>query len=121
MKTDELKKIIREAYQELIAEGKISKKKLDQTKDGKSTAGDAVVAARKSKIAASKGDKKGEQSYTKIKKAVNKHIVKETENADEDADTKSLKGAKVIMVKKKGKTVYLKLSKGNKTFDAKLT
>jgi len=120
MKKEELKKLIREAYQELVAEGKVTKKNLDQTKDGKITAGDAVVAARKSKIAASKGDKKGEETYTKIKKAVNTHIVKEVENAEEDDKTKSVKGAKVIMVKKKGRTVYLKLAKGSKTFEAKL-
>lgn len=52
----------------------IPKKDLDQTKDDKIDAGDAVVASRKAKIALSKGDKKDAAYYEKIRKIVNRRI-----------------------------------------------
>lgn len=131
MKISELKNLIVESYQEVVNEvasivensknrsKQNNKKQLDQTKDGKITAGDAVVAARKAKIAASKKDKSGEEMYTKIKKTINKHIVKEKKGASDD-HTKQLKGAKVIMVTEKGNKIYLKLSKNDKVYDARL-
>jgi len=131
MKISELKNLIVESYQEMVNEvasivensknrsKQNNKKQLDQTKDGKITAGDAVVAARKAKIAASKKDKSGEEMYTKIKKTINKHIVKEKKGASDD-HTKQLKGAKVIMVTEKGNKIYLKLSKNDKVYDARL-
>lgn len=81
-----LKKLIREAYTEVLAEKdsekkpvvvkketpKVSKKDLDQTKDDTIDAGDAVVASKKEKIALSKGDKEGAAFYKKIKAIVNK-------------------------------------------------
>jgi hypothetical protein len=81
-----LKKLIREAYTEVLAEKdsekkpvavkketpKVSKKDLDQTKDDTIDAGDAVVASKKEKIALSKGDKEGAAFYKKIKSIVNK-------------------------------------------------
>lgn len=51
---------------------KVTSKALDQTKDGTIDAGDAVVAARKEKIALSKGDKSDAAFYKKIKAIVNK-------------------------------------------------
>lgn len=81
-----LKKLIREAYTEVLAEKdsekkpevakketpKVTKKDLDQTKDDTIDAGDAVVASKKEKIALSKGDKEGAAFYKKIKAIVNK-------------------------------------------------
>lgn len=81
-----LKKLIREAYTEVLAEKdsekkpavakketpKVSKQDLDQTKDDTIDAGDAVVASKKEKIALSKGDKEGAAFYKKIKAIVNK-------------------------------------------------
>lgn len=52
----------------------VPKKDLDQTKDDKIDAGDAVVASRKAKIALSKGDKKDAAYYEKIRKIVNRRI-----------------------------------------------
>ena len=49
-------------------------KKLDQTGDGRITTGDAVVAAKKSKIAQSKGDKKDADFYKKVQQIVNKRL-----------------------------------------------
>lgn len=54
------------------SDSKLTKKDLDQTKDGTIDTGDAVVAARKEKIAQSKGDKKDATFYSKIKNIVNK-------------------------------------------------
>lgn len=82
MNKEILKKIVKEAYLEVVKEkaakekedSKVKKVDLDQTKDDKIDTGDAVVAARKEKIAASKGDKKDAAFYAKIKKIVNKRI-----------------------------------------------
>lgn len=82
MNKENLKKIIRESIIEFIAEKakeekakqETPKSKLDQTKDDKIDAGDAVVAARKAKIAQSKGDKKDAAYYEKIRKIVNRRI-----------------------------------------------
>ena len=82
--------MIREAYTEVLAEKekaekkapapvkakketpKVTKKDLDQTKDDTINAGDAVVAARKEKIALSKGDKEEASFFKKVKDIVNK-------------------------------------------------
>jgi len=78
--------MIREAYTEVLAEKeksekktapkketpKVTKKDLDQTKDDTINTGDAVVAARKEKIALSKGDKEEASFYKKVKSIVNK-------------------------------------------------
>ena len=90
MTNKRLKNMIREAYTEVLAEKektekkqapkkeapkaapKVSKKDLDQTKDSTIDTGDAVVAARKEKIALSKGDKDDAAFYKKVKDIVNK-------------------------------------------------
>jgi hypothetical protein len=86
MNNKQLKKMIREAYTEVLAEKekaekktapkketpKITKKDLDQTKDDTINTGDAVVAARKEKIALSKGDKEEASFFKKVKDIVNK-------------------------------------------------
>jgi hypothetical protein len=86
MNNKQLKKMIREAYTEVLAEKekaekktapkketpKVTKKDLDQTKDDTINTGDAVVAARKEKIALSKGDKEEASFYKKVKAIVNK-------------------------------------------------
>lgn len=86
MNNKQLKKMIREAYTEVLAEkGKsekktapkkeaptVTKKDLDQTKDDTINTGDAVVAARKEKIALSKGDKEEASFFKKVKDIVNK-------------------------------------------------
>ena len=81
--------MIREAYTEVLAEKekaekaekktapkkeapKVTKKDLDQTKDDTINTGDAVVAARKEKIALSKGDKEEASFFKKVKAIVNK-------------------------------------------------
>lgn len=94
MTNKRLKNMIREAYTEVLAEKektekkqapkkeapkaapktapKVSNKDLDQTKDSTIDTGDAVVAARKEKIALSKGDKDDAAFYKKVKDIVNK-------------------------------------------------
>ena len=90
MTNKRLKNMIREAYTEVLSEKektekkqapkkeapkaapKVSKKDLDQTKDSTIDTGDAVVAARKEKIALSKGDKDDAAFYKKVKDIVNK-------------------------------------------------
>jgi len=86
MNNKQLKKMIREAYTEVLAEKeksekktapkketpKVTKKDLDQTKDDTINTGDAVVAARKEKIALSKGDKEEASFFKKVKDIVNK-------------------------------------------------
>jgi len=91
MTNKRLKNMIREAYTEVLAEKekvtkkeapkkeapkkvapKVSKKDLDQTKDSTIDTGDAVVAARKEKIALSKGDKEDAAFYKKVKDIVNR-------------------------------------------------
>lgn len=91
MTNKRLKNMIREAYTEVLAEkektekkeapkkeapkkvaSKVSKKDLDQTKDDTISAGDAVVASKKEKIALSKGDKEGAAFFKKVKDIVNK-------------------------------------------------
>lgn len=86
MNKQHLKNIIRESIIEFIAEKakeekkqEVPKAKLDQTKDDKIDAGDAVVAAKKAKIAMSKGDKKDASYYEKIRKIVNRRIGQRTD------------------------------------------
>lgn len=101
MTNTRLKNMIREAYTEVLAEKekaeknqtpkkeapkkqsppapkkqapKVVKKDLDQTKDNTIDAGDAVVAARKEKIALSKGDKEDAAFFKKVKGIVNKRL-----------------------------------------------
>lgn len=86
MTRTEIKNLIKEIFEELAQEAKketpkkeapkkttpkVSKKDLDQTKDDKITTGDAVVAAKKSKIAK---DPEDQAFYKKIQTIVNKRL-----------------------------------------------
>ena len=86
MTRTEIKNLIKEIFEELAQEAKkeapkkeapkkttpkVVKKDLDQTKDDKITTGDAVVAAKKSKIAK---DPEDQAFYKKIQMIVNKRL-----------------------------------------------
>ena len=86
MTRTEIKNLIKEIFEELAQEAKkeapkkeapkkttpkVAKKDLDQTKDDKITTGDAVVAAKKSKIAKDPEDR---AFYKKIQTIVNKRL-----------------------------------------------
>ncbi len=86
MTRTEIKNLIKEIFEELAQEAKkeapkkeapkkaapkVAKKDLDQTKDDKITTGDAVVAAKKSKIAK---DPEDQAFYKKIQTIVNKRL-----------------------------------------------
>lgn len=90
MTRTEIKSLIKEIFEELAQEAKkeapkkeapkkavkpaapkVAKKDLDQTKDDKITTGDAVVAAKKSKIAK---DPEDQAFYKKIQTIVNKRL-----------------------------------------------